>query len=162
LIKKANPKTGGFYWERKLYQSEAYLSLKKNSMLVVIHLLDIRKREAPRNAKDKKGNKCKPRFINLDHLEIPYGVLEKVYKINRSSIPVAIDELLAKGFIKIVHCGGAYKHDKSIYAWSDNYLMWTPGMKPFSKRPKRERHGYQGRRLGATKPKDRNGPAELN
>jgi hypothetical protein len=162
LLKKPAHKTGGFYWERKLYQSEAFLSLNKNSMKVVIHLLDTRKREAPRNAKDKKGNKRKPRFINLDHLEIPYGALEKTYKINRSSIPAAIDELLAKGFIEIVHRGGAYKHDKSIYAWSDNYLMWSPGMKPFSKRPKLEKHGYQGRRMGTTSLKDRNGPAELN
>jgi len=57
--------------------------------------------------------------INLHQLEIPYGALEKVYKINRSSIPAAIDELLAKGFNEIVHRGGAYKHDKSIYAWSE-------------------------------------------
>ena len=162
MTKKANHKAGGFYWERELYQSDAFLSLGKNSIKVLIALLDNRERELPRNAKDKKGNKRKPRFINLDHLEIPYGVLEKTYKINRSSIPAAIDELLAKGFIKIVHSGGAYQHDKSIYAWSDNFLMWIPGMKPFSVRPKREKHGYQGRRIGATSPKDRKGPAELN
>ena len=162
MLKKPDHKTGGFYWERKLYQSEAYLSLSKNSMKVVIHLLDIRKREAPRNAKDKKGNQRKPRFTNLNQLEIPYGVLEKTYKINRSSIPAAIDELLAKGFIKMVHSGGAYKHDKSIYSWSDNFLMWSPNAKPFSTRPKREKHGYQGQRIGATSAKDRNGPAELN
>ncbi len=104
-----------------------------------------------RESKDSKGNKRKPNFINLDCLEIPYGTLEKVYKINRSSIPGAIDELLEKGFIKISYHGGACKHDKSKYAWSDNYLLWRPETAPFEIRPKRARHGYQGRKIGATK-----------
>ncbi len=68
-------------------------------MKILIALLDNRQREPQSKAKDKKGNKRKPKFINLNSLEIPYGTLEKVYKINRSSIPKAIDEILAKGFI---------------------------------------------------------------
>ena len=142
-------KHGGFYWERGLYQSDAFLSLGKNSIKVLIALLDNRLREKSSMAKDKKGNKRKPQFINLDRLEIPYGTLEKVYKIPRSSIPSAIDELLAKGFVKISYHGGACRHDKSQYAWSDDYLLWTQGSRPFASRPKREKHGYQGRRLGA-------------
>ena len=144
-------KAGGFYWERELYQSDAFLSLGKNSIRVLIALLDNRQRETPKQAKDRKGRKRKQQFINLDRLEIPYGTLEKVYKINRSSIPSAIDELLAKGFIKISHHGGRYKHDKSKYEWSNNYLLWRPGTQPFETRPKREKHGYQGRSLGAVK-----------
>ena len=146
----ANIKKGGIYFERELYQSDAFLSLGKNAMKILIALLDNRMRETPRQAKDKKGRKRKPRFINLDRLEIPYGTLEKVYKINRSSIPAAIDELLGRGFIKISYHGGAYRHDKSKYAWSNNYLLWTPHTAPFEIRPKRERHGYQGQRIGAT------------
>lgn len=143
-------KHGGFYWERDLYQSEAFSSLGKNSMKVLIALLDNRQREKPSEAMDKKGNKRKPQFINLHRLEIPYGTLEKVYKINRSSIPRAIDELLAKGFIEISYHGGACRHDKSQYALSNNYLLWAPGASPFATRPRREKHGYQGRQLGAT------------
>ena len=146
-------KAGGFYWERELYQSDAFLSLGKNSIKVLIALLDNRQREKPSDAKDKKGNKRKPKFINLDRLEVPYGTLEKVYIINRSSIPAAFDELLAKGFIKISYHGGAYKHDKNKYAWSDDFLLWTPNTAPFEVRPRREKHGYQGRRSGATRVK---------
>ena len=144
-------KPGGFYWERELYQSDAFLSLHKNSIKVLIALLDSRQREPQSKARDRKGNKRKPKFINLDSLEIPYGTLEKVYKINHSSIPRAFDELLAKGFIEISYHGGACKHDKSRYAWSDNYLLWTPHTMPFAVRPKREKRGYQGRKLGALK-----------
>jgi hypothetical protein len=143
-------KLGGIYIERELFQSKAFLSLNKNSIKVLLALLDNREREPQGKAKDKKGNKRKPKFINLDSLEVPYGTLEKVYKINRSNIPAAIDELLAKGFIKISYHGGACKHDKSTYALSDNYLFWTKNTAPFEVRPKREKHGYQGRRLGAT------------
>jgi hypothetical protein len=157
---KRKPRPGGIFIERELYQSDAFLTLGKNSIKVLIALLDNRKREPPRTAKDKKKAKRKRDFINLHELEIPFGVLEKVYKINRSSIPAAIEELLSKGFMKIVHHGGAYKHDKSIYAWSENFLIWTPGMRPFSKRPRRERRGYQGRRLGATSFNDPNGSAK--
>jgi len=149
-MKKSKYKSGGIYIERELYQSDAFLSLGKNSMKVLLALLDNRQRESKGKAKDKKGNKRKPKFINLDRLEIPYGTLEKVYKISRSNIPAAFDELLAKGFIKISYHGGACKHDKNTYAWSDNYLFWTKHTAPFEVRPKREKHGYQGQRLGAT------------
>ncbi|MBW2321723.1 MAG: hypothetical protein JRF31_13020 [Deltaproteobacteria bacterium] len=94
-------KSGGIFIERELYQSDAFLSLGKNAIKVLFALLDNRDREPKGKAKDKKGNKRKLKFINLDRLEIPYGTLEKVYKISRSNIPTAIDELLAKGFIKI-------------------------------------------------------------
>jgi len=143
-------KSGGIFIERELYQSDAFLSLGKNAIKVLFALLDNRDREPKGKAKDKKGNKRKLKFINLDRLEIPYGTLEKVYKISRSNIPTAIDELLAKGFIKISYHDRACKHDKSTYAWSNNYLLWTKYTKPFEVRPRRERHGYQGRRLGAT------------
>ena len=74
-------KAGGFYWERELYQSDAFLSLGKNSIKVLIALLDSRQREKPSEAKTRKGKKRKPKFVNLDCLEIPYGTLTKVYKI---------------------------------------------------------------------------------
>jgi hypothetical protein len=143
-------KSGGIFIGRELYQSDAFLSLGKNAIKVLLAILDNRKREPKSNAKDKKGNKRNPRFINLNSLEIPYGTLEKKYKISRSNIPAAIDELLAKGFIKISYHGGACKHDKSKYTWSDNYLFWTKHTAPFETRPERERHGYQGRKLGVT------------
>jgi hypothetical protein len=142
---KRKQKSGGIFIERELYQSDAFLSLGKNAIKVLFALLDNRQMEPK-----KKGNKQKRKFINLYSLVIPYGTLEKVYKISRSNIPTAIDELLAKGFIKISYHGGACKHDKSTYAWSNNYLFWTKTTAPFETRPRRERHGYQGCKLGAT------------
>jgi hypothetical protein len=53
-------KKGGIYIDRELYQSDAFLSLKKNAMKVLIALLDNRKQEPKRTAKDKKGNISRP------------------------------------------------------------------------------------------------------
>jgi len=71
-----------------------------------------------------------------DRLEIPYATLEKKYKIPRGSIPRAINELLEKGFVKITHQGGAYQHDKTLYALLNDYLLWKKGPS-FCKKNKR-------------------------
>jgi hypothetical protein len=139
---------GGIYFTRELYLSDAYLSLSKNGMKVLVAILDNRMRETQGKAKDKKGAKRKPKFINLDRLEIPYKTLEKKFKIPCGSIPRAIDDVLAKGFVTISHQGGAYKHDKNLYAWSDNYLFWKKGT-VFAERKKDVKRGFQGKNLGA-------------
>ena len=111
----------------------------------MIAFLDVRIRETKGQARDKKGRPRKQRFINLKSLQMPYGTLEKKYKISRSNIPKGFDELLEKGFLKIVHHGGSWKHDKSIYALSDNYLLWKKGI-IFEKRLRDAVHrGYQGK-----------------
>jgi len=137
-------KKGGFYWERELYQSKAFLSLNKNAIKILIAFMDNRK--AIEN-KSKKGKRKKYTFCNLDNLKLPYGLFNKTYKVSLSNIPKALDELLAKGFLKIVYRGGTCQHDASIYALSDNYLLWVPGAKPFETRLKGNRKGYQGQNL---------------
>jgi len=149
--KRKKIKKGGIFFERELYQSKAFLALNKNAMKFVIALLDARKREPQHQAKDKKGRKQKPKFINLHCLELTYGVLEKVYGIPRSSIPRAISDAMEKGFCTINYRGGSCRHDKTQYAWSDNYVLWGPDTKPFATRLKEVEHrGYQGKMLGAT------------
>lgn len=141
-MKKYKP--GGFYWERELYQSEAFLSLNKNAIKILIAFLD--NRRAMKN-NSKTGKRKKYVFYNLDNLKLSYALFEKTYKVSRSNIPKAIDDLCAKGFLKIVYRGGSCQHDASIYALSDNFLLWSPGVKPFETRLKGNRKGYQGRNL---------------
>ena len=117
---------------------------------MLIALMDARKRESQSQARDKKGNKRKPEFINLDRIEMPYTTLQKVYSMNQQGIVWAIDKLLANGFVKISHYGGLGKHDKTKYALINDYLQWEPGT-IFRKRTRDVKMGYQGRRLGATK-----------
>jgi hypothetical protein len=70
--------------------------------------------------------------------------------LNQQSVSRAIDELLAKGFIEIVHQGGLGEHDKARYALIDDYQQWKPKMIPFRTRGHDVRRGYQGQRLGAS------------
>ncbi len=146
------PKHGGIYIERELYLSDAFLSLNKNAVKVLIALLDIRKRESKSQARDKKGARRTPRYTNLNNLEMPYKTLQKKFKIPQQGITKAIDELMGKGFIDIRHHGGMGEHDKTIYALIDDYLRWTPGM-VFKKRERDIRRGYQGKLMGAVKKK---------
>lgn len=143
-------KSGGFFWHRYMYQSEAYFSLNRTAMIILNAFLDARKQNPNSKSKNKKQKRKEPDFINLHDMEMPYETLVKKYKLNRSSIPRGFDDLMAKGFIKIVYHGGAWKHDKTRYALIDDYLTWKPWMAPMHKRPKRIKRGYQGRRLGAT------------
>jgi hypothetical protein len=128
-----------------MYQSPAFLSLTKNSMKALIALLDTRdmKNVSP------KGQKKKFKCMNSDNLRLPYGLLEKTYQLPRGRIPAAIDELMSKGFIERKHAGGAAKHDMAIYAISERWRLPGSEKAPYQMREPRERHGYQGRPLGA-------------
>jgi hypothetical protein len=149
-MKKRQAKKGGFYWDRELYQSPAFLDLHKNAMTMLIALMDARKREFQTQAKDKKGSKRKPEFINLDRIEMPYTTLQKKYGMHQQGVVHAIDKLLANGFVKITHFGGLGKHDTTRYGLVEDYLEWEPGI-VFRKRLRDVKMGYQGRCLGATK-----------
>ena len=107
-----------------LYLSPAFLSLNKNAIKTLIALL----------SRSRPGN---------GHLETSYNELQKIYHINRSRIPTAIDELLAKGFVSMIHHGGTGKGDRNLFALSDNFLSWKPGMEPFETRPKREKLEFE-------------------
>jgi len=71
MSKKRND-GGGIYWRREQYLLDAFLSLSKTSIKILIAFLDIRIRGKKKQAKDRKGNNREQRFINLDSLQMPY------------------------------------------------------------------------------------------
>ena len=56
--------------------------------------------------------------------------------------------ILVRGFIKVMHQGGAYQKDKTIFGMSDNWRIWEPG-RDFSPKKKDVKRGFQGKGLGA-------------
>ena len=122
-------KKGGTFIERELYQSEAFMSLRRTfSPKLLLLFLDKRMREPKRDAKDRKGNIRKPKFINLDNINMPYSELEKKYGVSRQTITRAIDELLEKGFIEILTMPNQFikyrrlfKKNGSIKTWKRKY-----------------------------------------
>lgn len=140
----------GTWITQDLYFSKAFHDLKGFAPQLLILFL------AKRDIDNE--HKC----TNEDSITMTYIELENIYNrgqenrhlpksdgIRRPRIIRAIDELLAKGFIKIISRGGAYKQDKSVYGLSDQWRWWSSGV-VFNTRTKEPRRGYQGRKLGAT------------
>jgi hypothetical protein len=141
--KKGKLKSGTWI-KRDMCMSRAYLSLTGFApQLLSLFLL---KRDFTANFE------CR----NCHNLTMTYAELENIFNrgnrnpmnekkegISRPRIIRAIDELLAKGFIEIVHQGGAYKQDKTIFALMDDWCFWHKGL-VFRKRPKDTRtRGYR-------------------
>lgn len=147
---KHSEKKGGIYFERKVYQSDAYKALSKNARMVLLAILDARQTNPDYKPNTDKGHRSH-RFVDLDKITMPYVKLREIYGVPTPSIPRAIDDLLAKGFIEIKHAGGAGEHDMSVYALIDDYVDWEIGTVT-RQRKKDARRGFQGKRLGATAP----------
>lgn len=145
---------GGIYFERKVFHSKAYLALSKNGRQALLAFLDARKQN-PAFKKDTKKGFRSHRFIDLDKITVTYNEFKEIYGIPVQSVPRAIDELLAKGFIEIKHQGGAGEHDKSVYALIEEYRRWEAG-KVFRERTRDVRRGYQGRKVGVMDPRKQN------
>jgi hypothetical protein len=112
----------GTWIERDMFESKAYLSLKGFAPQLLTLILSKRWFETV-GRKGKEKRIC----INRDSITFTYIEAKTKYGITKSRLSRAIGELLAKGFITIVHRGGGYKQDKTIYGLSDKFLIWQPG-----------------------------------
>jgi len=149
--RKAAP---GTWIERDLFTSRAYLELRGfASQLLVLFL-------AKRDFSNEK------KVLNKDSITMTYIELENFYYrqeanlkgvrlaeqsslpkgISRPRITRAIEQLLAHGFIKIVHRGGAYQQDKTVYALIDDWQWWRPGMICRKREPDIRKRGYNGKK----------------
>jgi hypothetical protein len=109
----------------EIYESKAFWHLGGTAAQVLIIIMSKRRMERVAGKKTKKKTwTC----INPDELCFTYVEALEKFGINKVRFTRAIDALLAKGFIRQTHQGGAYKRDKSTYALSDKYLMWKPDM----------------------------------
>ena len=151
-IRKGKGKSGT-YIEREMFMSRAFHSLTGFAPQLLILFL------GKRTIKLENGKYV---CINLDSLTMTYVELENIYNrgnqrkhipvdgISRPRITRALDDLLAKGFIKIINHGGAYKQDKTIYALTNDWILWQPGQVIY-KRPKDTRwRGYRKPKIKVT------------
>ena len=106
-----------------MIESKAYLSLSGFAPQLLILVLGKRKW-------DKYGRKGKVKYIlsNGDSINITYVEFKRIYGITQPKLTRAIDQLLEKGFLTVVHRGGAYRQDKAVYSLSDSWIIWKPGM----------------------------------
>ena len=119
----AKYKSGGTFIEREMLESEAYLSLKGFAPQLLTLIL-LKRQFKNHGRKNRQKRIC----INCDNLNITYTEFKNKYGITQPRMTRSIDQLLSKGFLSIVNPGGAYKQDKAIYALSNNWVIWHPGM----------------------------------
>lgn len=119
----------GTWVEKELFESKAFLSLKGVAPQVLIIMLG--KRIITKHGKKGKERKT---TINKDEIYFTYIEAEKL-GITQPRCTRAIDDLMAKGFIRIIHAGGAFKKDKTRYGLLDDWQFWKPGT-VYETRPK--------------------------
>ena len=113
--------------EKKLWilvdiiNSKAFNSLTGFAPHLLFHILKKRKMENCQNPKAKKKNWV---CINSDSINITYSEFSKSFGVTKPRMSKAIGQLLGRGFISIIHQGGGCNKDKSIYAISDNWMIW--------------------------------------
>ena len=133
--------------EASLFLSPAWLSLGHRGTAPVVAscsaqvlILFYGKRQFGRVG--RKGEKSKPSRIDDNRFTLTYKELES-RGIAQARATRAIDELLAKGFIEIVHQGGCFDKDKTVYALTDDFKMWRVGHDPVRVRSHDVVRGYQ-------------------
>ncbi len=142
----------GTFVETEMFLSKAFISLgvKKTSSTVSsssvkILMMLLGKRQYGK-VKDKKGGK---KIIRMDDNNFTLTYKELATRgFPQKSATRAFDELLAKGFIKIVGPGGTFEKHKAVYALSDDYLLWRPGQ-TMAKRVRDVLRGYQKSKITA-------------
>jgi len=136
-LKHKNPADNKFaQYPAKLINSQAFQALNAPGHRILAY---VRIQLTIKNI----GTKRKPKFacINKNEIQILYAVLaKKPWSMANAVVTRGIDELLHKGFIKVIEQGGRAKGHVSVYGLVDNYLKWTKGDSPVSvRRPYRKR-----------------------
>ena len=135
----AEPK--GTFIEKDIIKSKAYLNLGGIAPQLLTMVLYKRRMS---EIKVGKGRKKQWICTNGDSLNITYPEMRR-YGITQPRLTRAIDQLLEKGFISLIHQGGGIKGDKSTYALSDKYRLWQPGI-CFETRPREYvQRGFRGK-----------------
>lgn len=137
-MKTTNSQKGFAQLPTKMIYSKAFNSLSGKGHILIGYILNQLRYQKT------KGNRSRSYgCLNSNSLLIPYRVLKKEpFKMANSTITKSIDELLAKGFVKIVEQGGREKGHVSVYGLSEKYLQWQPGDAPVSVRRPYAKRGF--------------------
>ena len=112
----------GTWIEREMFESKAFLALRGFAPQLLI--LFLAKRKIKTHGKPGKQKRV---CINHDSLHFTYIEAKEKYGFSKPRFTRAIEDLLRKGFITIIHQGGGYQQDKTVYGLSNNWLIWMPG-----------------------------------
>uniref|UniRef100_A0A6M3LTP4 Uncharacterized protein n=1 Tax=viral metagenome TaxID=1070528 RepID=A0A6M3LTP4_9ZZZZ len=115
----------GVYLSVELIESKAFHSLTGTSKEILLHFL------LKRTFAKKKINGKRP-CTNHDRINFAYTEARKK-GFSQKRFTRSIDDLLAKGFISVVHPGGGFEKDKAVYSLltedgtSNKWALWHSG-----------------------------------
>jgi len=124
--------------------SPAFLALKGFAPQLLILFLGKRDIDTGNNYKCLNPNSLTMTYAELENIHNTHSNPNKsrfatiATGITRPRISRAFDELLEKGFIKIVRKGGKAQRDKSVYGLAEDWRLWSKGV-VISKREKEVR-----------------------
>ena len=120
-----------------MLQSDAFRCLTRSAVDVLLFTLS--RRQYPSNGRDYWHP------LNENGIRIGYETIREFFGTgkrkspNKATINKAIKELMAAGFIDLVHQGGKGKGDTSTYRLADEWMEWREGDDPvFTREPKRQ------------------------
>jgi len=116
-----NYKSHGTFIEREMFESPAYMTLRGFAPQLLTHILG--KRQFHKHGRSGKQKRV---CVNCMRLNVTYTEFKNGYGITQPRMTRAIDQLLEKGFISIVHPGGTFRQDKAVYSLSNNWVIWQP------------------------------------
>jgi hypothetical protein len=131
-------KQGGTFIYREMYESRAFLNLGGFAPQLLVLFLGKRWFEKTGGKKGKGERVC----VNGKDIRFTYIEAQNKYGITKSRFSRAIDDLLAKGFITVIHPGGGYKQDKAVYGLSENWRHWLPGTVFEARKRERIKRGF--------------------
>ncbi len=127
--------------EMEMIKSPAFVNLSGSAQYLMLLFLMKRSLTFPKDRKNGKGAMV---VENIDDITLTYKeLLAPPFNWTVPRFTRARDQLMAHGFIRIVHRGGAYKKDKNVYGLSDHWKTWTPKHDPIFKRKRDVRRGFQ-------------------
>jgi len=114
---------GKIWIDRELIESRAFLSLSGFAPHLLFFVLARRRYE-------KQGPKGREKWtiVNGASIHLTYAEFARKYRITGPKLTRAIDQLLSRGFLEVVHVGGGFQKDKSVYALSEKWTLWRPGL----------------------------------
>ena len=100
----------GFYFNYKVWHSEAFQSLSPAAKNLLFELL-----ASLRYAKLNKGRGGRKRYVNNGDIGFPQSLFSRKYGSSKGTYQRARNQLIKCGFIKVTHVGGFARGDFAKY-----------------------------------------------
>lgn len=132
------PKAGYIAIENVMFQSAAFRSLSKSSMLVLLKFLQ------KRHVIKKKGRRKGPVEYNVNGIPFSYPEAKTSLGLSTAGFYRSLCQLFEVGFLEFDHQGGAFKKDTSRFNLVNRWVFYRgKDSPPQGEKPRRQHPNEQ-------------------